>query len=437
MLTEGAGTRGAPGPDAEDLARAYADRTTRSRQLHHSYCAVMPAGQTRSIVYFDPYPVVLAEGDGPVVRDVDGNEYLDVLNNYTSLVHGHRFPAITHAVGQALEIGTVFPAPHRSQLDLAELLQQRYPAAERIRFTNSGSEATALALRIARAATGRRSVVAFTGGYHGSVPELADGGPELVRIPYNDAAAAEDVVDSSVAAVVAEPFLGSGGVVPADPGFLERVSARSAAVGALFILDEVQSLRNHVHGVHGALGLSPDLVTVGKIVGGGFPVGAVLGREALIGLTDPRHPAALAHSGTFNGNVVTTAAGAASLRALDEPAITLLNARAASLAAGIEAAAVECGVAASVTRAGSIMQVHLRPGCPRAAVDLGPEERRALAALHLALLVEGVYAAPRGMLNLSTVISDEQLAEVVAGYGRAFWRIRSRAAGLACAGDER
>lgn len=420
--------------DAADLVRQYEDRTGRSRQLHEPFCKVMPAGQTRSIAFFEPYPVVLAEGDGPVVRDVDGNEYLDVLNNYTSLVHGHRFPPISEAVLGALELGTVFPAPHPSQLDLAELLQQRFPAAERVRFTNSGSEATTLALRIARAATGRRTVVAFTGAYHGSVPELADGGAELVRVPYNDAAAAELAVDSSVAAVIAEPFLGSGGVVPAEPGFLERVGARAGEVGALFVLDEVQSLRNHVHGVHGALELSPDLVTVGKIVGGGFPVGAVLGRQALIGLTDPRHPTALAHSGTFNGNVVTTAAGAASLRALSEPTIGLLNGRAATLAAGIEAAATDSGVVATVSRAGSIMQVHLRQAVPHAAVDPGPEESRAIAALHLGLLVEGVYAAPRGMLNLSTVTTDEHVARVVAGYGRAFERIRSLAGAMAAAG---
>ncbi len=409
----------------DELVAEYVHRTARSGELHERLCRVMPAGQTRSLVYFAPYPVALAEGDGPLVRDVDGNEYVDVLNNYTSLVHGHGHRAITGAVRAALETGTAFPAPHASQLELAELLHERFPAAERVRFTNSGTEGTLLALRIARAATRRRTVLAFEGAYHGTVPELADGGGDVVRVPYNDAEASERVLDDAVAAVIVEPFLGSGGVVPAAPGFLERLRARAAAVGALFVLDEVQSLRNSFSGVHGELGLEPDLVVVGKIVGGGFPVGGVVGRAALLARTDPRRPDAIAHSGTFNGNVVTTVAGAAALRLLDGDAIAALHARAAALAAAIEAAAARAGLRAAVSRAGSIMQVHLRGTRPHTAATPGPEERRAIAALHLALLLEGVYAAPRGMLNLSTVMTDDHLARVASGYERAFARVRA------------
>ncbi len=409
---------------ANELVREYLERTPRSRALHERFSRVMPAGQTRTIVHFDPYPVVLTGGEGPVVRDVDGHEYVDVLNNYTSLVHGHRHPEIAEAVRRALESGTAFPAPHPSQLELAELLCERYPAAEQVRFTSSGSEATLLALRIARAATGRRLVVAFEGGYHGSVPELADGGPELVRVPYNDLGAVESALGPSVAAVIVEPFLGSGGVVPALPGFLEAVRARAAAVGALFVLDEVQALRSSFEGVHGSLDLFPDLVLVGKIVGGGFPVGGVFGRAELLAYTDPRHPRALSHSGTFNGNVVTTAAGVVSLRMLDNGAIEALNERAGTLADGIESAAARAAVPALVSRAGSILQVHLAADYPTVAPEPGVVERRALVALHLALLLEGVYAAPRGMLNLSTTMTDDHLSRVVSGYEQAFARLR-------------
>ncbi len=409
---------------SEELVRDYLEKTERSRALHERFRRVMPRGQTRTIAHFDPYPVVLDDGNGAVVRDVDGREYVDVLNNYTSLVHGHRHPEILDAVRRALESGTVFPAPHLSQLELADLLRERYPAAEQVRFTNSGSEATLLALRIARAATGRRVVVAFEGGYHGSVPELADGGPDLVRAAYNDLRGVESVLGPSAAAVVVEPFLGNGGVVPALPGFLQRVRARAAEVGALFVLDEVQSLRNSFGGVHGKLDLSPDLVLVGKIVGGGFPVGGVLGRAELLGYTDPLHPRALSHSGTFNGNVVTASAGVVSLRMLDAGAIEQLNGRAATLADEIESGAARAGVQAVVSRAGSILQVHLASARPTVAASPGSVERQGLAALHLALLLEGVYAAPRGMLNLSTAMTDDHLARVASGYEHAFVRVR-------------
>ncbi len=410
--------------NTNELVSDYLRRTERSRALHDRFSRVMPGGQTRTIVHFDPYPVVLVGGEGPVVRDVDGHEYVDVLNNYTSLVHGHRHPEIAEAVCRALVSGTAFPAPHLSQLELAEMLCARYPAAEQVRFTNSGSEATLLALRIARLATGRPVVVAFEGGYHGSVPELADGGTDLVRVRYNDVEAVESALGPSVAAVIVEPFLGSGGVVPAAPGFLEALRARAAAVGALFILDEVQALRNSFDGMHGSLALSPDLVLVGKIVGGGFPVGGVLGRAELLAYTDSRHPHALSHSGTFNGNVVTTTAGVVSLRMLDAGAIKRLNERAGVLAEDIESAAARAGVPAVVSRVGSILQVHLAGEYPTAAANAGPVEGRALAAVHLALLLEGVYASPRGMLNLSTAMTDEHLGRVTSGYERAFARMR-------------
>jgi glutamate-1-semialdehyde 2,1-aminomutase len=401
----------------------YKARTPASRTYFDQFCRHLPGGETRSVTHYDPYPVVLVEGHGALVRDVDGNEYIDVLNNYTSLVHGHGFGPITEAVQAVLPKGTVFPAPTDALLELASMLTGRYPAAGRVRFTNSGTEASLLATRIVRAATGRRRIVIFGGGYHGSIPEFLDGGGQAATVPYNDFNQAEAAIDSSVAAVFAEPFLGSGGVIPAAPGFLRAIEDRAHAVGSLFVLDEVQSLRNALQGTHTELGLEPDLLVMGKVIGGGLPVGAVGGEASLMDLTSARAGGRLSHSGTFNGNIVTMRAGAASLRALDELAISQLNRRAAWLSEEIGAAARRVGIPASVTRAGSIMQVHLveqPPGTHEAA--------RAVPAawvsqLHLALLLEGVYAAPRGMLNLSTALDDNQLAEVVAAYGKAFARV--------------
>jgi len=366
---------------------------------------------------------MLAEGHGALVRDMDGNEYIDVLNNYTSLVHGHGFEPITEAVKAVLPTGTVFPAPTEALLELASMLTGRYPAVGRVRFTNSGTEASLLATRIARAATGRHHIVIFSGGYHGSIPEFLDGGAQVVTVPYNDFDLAHKAIDSSVAAVFAEPFLGSGGVIPATPGFLRAIEDSAHSVGSLFVLDEVQSLRNSLQGTHAELGLEPDLLVMGKVIGGGLAIGAVGGEASLMDLTSARAGGTLSHSGTFNGNVVTMRAGAASLRALDELAISQLNRRAASLSEAIGAAAGRVGISASVTRAGSIMQVHLtdRPPVTHEAASAVPPDW--VSQLHLALLLEGVYAAPRGMLNLSTVLDDDLLTEVAAAYERAFARL--------------
>jgi len=403
----------------------YMAKTPVSRAYFDQFCRYLPGGETRSVTHYEPYPVMLSEGHGALVCDMDGNEYIDVLNNYTSLVHGHSFEPISNAVLYALSNGTVLPAPTEALLELASMLTSRYPAVERVRFTNSGTEASLLATRIARAATGRQRIVMFSGGYHGSIPEFLDGGAQVACVSYNDLDQTHVAIDSSVAAVFAEPFLGSGGVIPATPAFLRAIEDRARSVGSLFVLDEVQSLRNAPQGTHTELGLEPDLLLMGKVIGGGFPVGAVGGKASLMALTSARGDRHIAHSGTFNGNVVTMRAGAASLRALDELAISQLNGRGALLSEAIETAARRVGIPASVTRAGSILQVHLTDERPATYQAASAVPSAWVSQLHLALLLEGVYAAPRGMLNLSTVLDDSRLFEVVAAYERAFARVRA------------
>jgi glutamate-1-semialdehyde 2,1-aminomutase len=371
-----------------DLIREYEARTPRSREVFERLRAHLPGGETRTITFYRPYPLVIARGEGPILKDVDGNRYVDVLNNYTSLVHGHVFPPIVEAIREAVAEGTAFPAPHPRQLEWAELLTQRYPAVERVRFTNSGTEAAILAARIARRATGRERILLFEGAYHGTGPEFLGERADVVRVPYGEIA-----LDESIAAVFVEPFLGSGGVVEAGADFLGELQAEARRTGALFVLDEVQSLRNAYHGVHGALGLEPDLVLMGKIIGGGIAVGAVGGRQDVMELTAADRDDALLHAGTFNGNPLAAAAGVACLTALDERAIAGLNRRAAELAKRIPM---------PVRRSGSIM--HVEGADP--------------STLHLALLLEGVFAAPRGMLNLSTVMTDEHCEAVADAYAR-------------------
>ena len=219
--------------------------------------------------------------------------------------------------------------------------------------------------------------------------------------------------DHDIAAVFAEPFLGAGGVRPAAPGFLAAVAGLARDHDVLFVLDEVQGLRNWSGGEQGRLGLTPDLTLLGKIIGGGFPIGAVGGRADLLELTvAAMTPAYVTHAGTFNGHLAAAVAGTMTLRHLDEAAIARLNDSAGALADQILAGAAAAGVPAEVTRAGSIMNVHLAR----------PEQ---LADLHLALLLNGVYTTPRGMINLSTALSPGDLDDIAAAYTTAFTMVRA------------
>jgi glutamate-1-semialdehyde 2,1-aminomutase len=361
---------------------------------------VLPGAETRAVTHYWPFPTLLESGAGSRLLDVDGHEYLDLVNNYTSLVHGNGFAPIAEAAAPTLRTGTVFSAIHAAQVALAEALVDRVDSVELVRFTNSGSEASALAARIARRATGRRRIVVA-----------------------NDVAALEHSITEETAAVFMEPFLGAGGVIPATAEFLRAVQDRARAVGAVFVLDEIQSLRNAPRGVQYELGLTPDLTTFAKVIGGGLPIGAVGGAARLLELTSPLRAGRLDHAGTFNGHVTAAVAGLVSLAYLDAPAITVLNTRAEQLAAAIEEVSRAAGTPTTVTRSGSILNVH--PGS--APVTTSAEARRSplfRSSLHLALLLEGLYTTPRGMINLSTVLTDADLEAAVAGYSRAFARLR-------------
>jgi len=398
-----------------DLVRAYTERTPGSAAAFSAAQRVLPGGETRAVTSYPPYPVIITEGHGARLTDADGHVYLDLVNNYTAMVHGSAFGPAVEAVADLLPQGYAFASPHPYQVALAELISARVPSVRRVRFTNSGTEAALLAARIAARATGRRRLLLFDGAYHGSASLFLPGSPDVARVPWNDLAAVSALfgrVDHDIAAVFAEPFLGAGGVRPAEPGFLAAVAGLAASHGVLFVLDEVQGLRNGVGGEQGRLGLTPDLTLLGKIIGGGFPIGAVGGRADLLELTvAAMTPGYVTHAGTFNGHLAAMAAGLMTLRYLDEAAITRLNSAAAGLDARIVTGATAAGVAAEVTRAGSIMNVHL--GDPGQVADL-----------HIALLLNGVYTTPRGMINLSTALSPGDLDDIAAAYAIAFTQVR-------------
>jgi glutamate-1-semialdehyde 2,1-aminomutase len=398
-----------------DLVRLYRERTPGSAASFEAARRVLPGGETRAVTSYPPYPVIITEGHGARLTDVDGRVYLDLVNNYTAMVHGSAFGPAVEAVADLLPRGYAFASPHPYQVALAELLAARVPSVQRVRFTNSGTEAALLAARIASRATGRRRLLMFDGAYHGSASLFLPGSPDVARARWNDLAAVETLLarpDHDIGAVFAEPFLGAGGVRPAEPGFLAAVAGVARERGALFVLDEVQGLRNGPGGEQGRLGLVPDLTLLGKIIGGGFPIGAVGGRADLLELTVAAMTAgSVTHAGTFNGHLAAAVAGTMTLRYLDEAAITGLNAAAAELDSRIVAGATAADLPAEVTRAGSIMNVHLG--------DPGQ-----LADLHIALLLNGVYTTPRGMINLSTALSPGDLDGIAAAYATAFTQVR-------------
>jgi len=392
---------------------AYRDRylasTPRSRANFERAAEALVGGTTRTTVYMDPYPPTVVRGQGATVWDLDGNARTDLLNNYTALILGHAHPAVVAAVERVAQGGTAFAAPTEHELRLAELIKERLPSVERLRFTSSGTEATMFAMRVARAVTGRPMIAKMHGGYHGTHDYAAApdgvGIPDEVKalvidLPYNDAAAAEALLEphrERVAAVIVEPILGSGGIVPAEPGFLQRLRELTRAWGMLLIFDEIISFRVDPHGAQGLYGVTPDLTTLGKIIGGGFPVAAVGGRAEVLEVLDQRRQAPfLAQGGTYNGNPVGTAAGVATLEALTPDVYQRLNALGERIRVGLDDLFERTGAPASVTGIGSLFNIHHTGSDPRYLPELG-----------LGLLTEGFWLAPRGLGCTSTPMTDK------------------------------
>jgi glutamate-1-semialdehyde 2,1-aminomutase len=394
-----------------------------SRALAERLRTVLPGGDTRSSTFYSPFPIALERGEDYRVWDVDGNAYLDFWGNYTSLVHGNAHPAIVQAIQEQAARGTVFPAPHPLQAELAERLIARVASVDRIRFTNSGTEAIMLAGRAARAFTGRDEIVKVVLGYHGSWDQVALPTPGQTGVPaqvqrlahlveYNDLDALEATMarhGSRVAALFLEPVLGSGGVIPIDAVYARRARELADRYGALLVLDEIITLRLRPGGYQEALGISPDLTTMGKIIGGGLPVGALGGRAEIMDRFDPRRPDHIPHGGTFNGNALTMAAGCVSLDLLTPSEIARINALGDRMAAALEVALTDVGFAGRISSAGSLLQIHTSP--------------EQMNRLHWASLQEGIVYAPRGMVVLSTAMDEAVIDRAVGSIATAAKRV--------------
>ena len=404
-----------------DIVSTYEKNTPGSATAQKRAMASVVGGNSRGAAYWRPYPLQLERANGAGVVDVDGREYLDLLNNFTSLVHGHAYPPIMDAVARQASQGTAWVANNRWQTELAESLIERIASFESVRFTNSGTEAGLLALTIARTITGREKVLMARYGYHGSLMEFEVGSyPGLfshsldrtLTGEYNDAESFELILaehGSEIAAVFLEPVMGAGGVVRASPEFLRRVRDAAHAAGALFVLDEVITVRLATGGTQSLVGIEPDLTMLGKLIGGGFPVGAVGGKLEYMKVFDPEAPRGV-HSGTYNANPVTMAAGLVSVRELTAARIDRMERLGERLADALTRSAGQHGLPISINRWGSLLNIFFMEEAPPA--TLRRDDIKTISKFHLAALNHGLMVASRGLFALSTVMDEDLIDDV-------------------------
>ncbi len=407
--------------EAEETFRA---RNPNSAAAHATAVEVMPGGNTRTVLHYAPFPLTFAGGTGAWLTDVDGHRLLDLLGEYTAGLFGHDDQVIRNAIETAVGDGIVLGGPNLAEARLARAVVDRFPAIELVRFTNSGTEANLMAIGAARAYTGRSKVMGMQGGYHGGVLYFAAPSPvnapfDTVLVPYNDANAAREAIrreGDRLACVIVEPMMGSSGCIPASAEFLSTLRSETAQTGALLIFDEVMTSRLAPGGRHGALGITPDLVTLGKYLGGGLSFGGFGGRADVMSGFDPRSANAWPHAGTFNNNILTMMAGLAGLTEIFTPeACIALNVRGQQFRSRMNGAIVRRGLPMQVTGLGSMSTVHFQQGEIRRPVS-DPAANRKRDLLHLDMIRSGVYHARRGMMNLSLPIRDEDLDVAVSAF---------------------
>jgi glutamate-1-semialdehyde 2,1-aminomutase len=394
----------------------YVAANPKSRARHEDACRVLPGGNTRSILYYAPFPLTIARGEGARLFDLDGHEYVDLLGEYTAGLYGHSHPVIVAAVERALRSGVVLGGPNAYEARLAELMCQRFPSLDMVRFCNSGTEANLNALSAARALTGRSHILVFEGAYHGGMLSFAHGtSPMNIPFPYvfaryNDLEGTLAVIEEharDLAAIIVEPMMGAGGCIAGGREFLEGLRAAASAHGIVLIFDEVMTSRLSPGGLQAKLGVIPDMTSFGKYLGGGMTFGAFGGTREIMSRFDPSRADAFAHSGTYNNNVLSMAAGVAGLSEVLTPEVVDdLNQRGETLKARLNAAGERHGVPVQVTGVGSILCLHLQPEPIRGPQDTVHTPAAARSLLHLEMLERGFYVARRGFMALSLPLSD-------------------------------
>jgi glutamate-1-semialdehyde 2,1-aminomutase len=404
---------------ALSLARArYAMQNPNSRLANLAAQGVMPGGNTRSVLHFDPFPLTMVKGVEARLFDVDGHSYTDFVGEFSAGLFGHSNPVIKAAIHEALDIGTVIASPTWLETNLAEAVRARFPSMEMLRFCNSGTEANLMAIVTSIAFTGRRKVLVFREAYHGGVLVFSAGG--LLNVPfdyvladYNDIEGTEAIIRAhtdSLAAVIVEPILGAGGNIPGKPVFLRMLRTECERAGALLIFDEVKTSRCGAGGVQGALGITPDMTTLGKYLGGGLPTGAFGGRRDVMERYDHRLPNSFKHAGTFNNNVCSMMAGHAAITKV------FTAARADEFARNCEQYRMLLNddmqsrkAPVRFTGLGSLITIHFSQRPIESPTDIPAASKKLGQLFHMECVLRSNLVAARGDIFISLAVTRAQL----------------------------
>ncbi|MCM3715292.1 aspartate aminotransferase family protein [Alkalihalobacillus oceani] len=446
----------------------YTVKTSHSKAWIEQAKQVMPGGVTANIKHFAPYPLVMKKGKGAFITDVDDRQYVDYLLAYGALMLGHGHPEMKQAIDELLaDAGTfLFGAPHPLEVTFGQEIQRLYPSIERLRYTNSGTEATLLAVRLAKAYTNKTRLAKFEGHYHGGYndvlysvnPPLSEAGPADVPcavqesmgiqekereapliLPFNNLAACERLLrehQASLAAVIIEPL--QGGFIPATPGFITGLRNITKKLGILLIFDEVKTgFRITLGGAEEWYQVKPDLTTLGKVIGGGFPFGITGGRKEIMELTSPAAGADLFeqsgsrfsrakdvvfHSGTYNGHPLILAAGLKTIEVLQRE-IDSVFAVTDTLKQELEALFKRKGVPMKAVGTGSIFNVVLTEHDILNYRDLQASDLAIRKMIDLLLLNEGIYTKPLNRYSLSTAHTEREVERTIAAYDRVLSRL--------------
>lgn len=406
--------------DARDL---YARSNPKSEAAHKAAAQYLPGGNTRSVLYVAPFPLTFAGGKGAHLTDIDGHEYIDFLSEFTAGLFGHSDSVLISAIVDAASHGMSLGGHNMWEARLAQALCERFPALELVRFTNSGTEANLFALAASRAFTKKDGIVVFRGGYHGGLLTFAK--PDnIVNVPheyiiaeYNDLEATRALIEQNhlrIGSVIIEPMMSSAGCIPADEEFLFMLREVTAKHEITLIFDEIVTSRLAPHGIHGKLGIRPDIVTLGKYIGGGLNIGAFGGRQDIMKLFDPRDASSLPHAGTFNNNVLTMQAGYAAMTQVYTAKVSYdLNERGDHFRDRLNAVAAETKLPLVFTGVGAVTNLHMVHGTVKSPADLVHNNLELRDLYYFHLLNRGIYLARRGMVNLSLPMTEADLDRVV------------------------
>jgi len=395
----------------------FTSANPKSLLQHERACESLPGGNTRTGMHYAPFPLSMERGKGAYMWDLDGHRYCDYAGDFSAGLYGHTNETVHAAVREVLAHGVTFGSASAHESRLASLVCDRIPSMERIRFTNSGTEANIMALVTANAITARDKVMVFEGAYHGGTLSFPPGGSpinvpfDFVVAPYNDIYGTNAVFDehgSDISAILVELVQGAGGCIPATDEFVALLREQATQHGAILIFDEVMTSRLGPTGRQGALNITPDMTTLGKYVGGGMTAGAFGGRANIMDCFDPRAKGHFVHNGTFNNNVITLAAGTAGLEKI------FTRERAAEFTDSGEAFRQRLNALGpkhrlpfQATGHGTLMNIHFVDGQICNIGDLARRNLTALDLYHLEMIAAGIYITRRGYMALSLALTEE------------------------------